>query len=226
MLLIMITIKKDTFAFLEELIANNDRTWFLENKIRYEVSKKNIEDFADEIIKGLLKIDSSISKVITAKQCVMRIYRDVRFSKDKSPYKNNFGISIAARGKGNNGEGYYIHIAPNSSFVAGGYFMPQGEHLKAIRQEIDYNAKDLIKIIENKEFKDYFLGFNQDLKLKTTPKGYDADNPSINLLKLKSFTVSHSYTDDELMSDGAVEKVLKGLKLIHPLNVFLAQAIL
>ena len=222
----MITIKKETFAFLKDLIANNDRTWFQENKIRYEAAKKNIEYFTDAIILELIKIDPSISKEITAKQCVMRIYRDVRFSKDKSPYKNNFGISIAARGKGNNGEGYYIHIAPGSSFVAGGYFMPQGDHLKAIRQEIDYNTDDFIKIIENKEFKDYFFGLSQDQMLKTTPKGYDADHPNINLLKLKSFTVSHSYTDDDMMSDDAVEKVLKGLKLIHPLNVFLAQAIL
>ena len=221
----MIMIKKETFAFLKDLIKNNDRAWFLENKNRYEVAKKNVEDFTEAIIRELIKTDSSLSKEIKAKQCVMRIYRDVRFGKDKSPYKNNFGISIAARGKGNNGEGYYIHIQPNASFVAGGYFMPQAEDLKAIRQEIDYNSDELNKIIENKDFINFFSGLSQDLKLKTTPKGYDADHPSIDLLKLKSFTVSHSITDIELMSNDATEKVLKCLKLIHPLNVFLSKAI-
>lgn len=222
----MTTIKKETFLFLEDLIANNDRTWFQENKVRYDIAKNDIDNFAQALIAEIIKTDSSIPKEITAKQCVLRIYRDVRFSKDKSPYKNHFGISIASRGKGNDGAGYYIHITPRASFVAGGYFMPQTEHLKAIRQEIDYNSDDLKNIIGDRNFKDYFLGLNQDQKLKTTPKGYDADHPDIDLLKLKSFTVSHLFDDAELIKLGAVEKVAKGLSLIHPLNVFLTQAIL
>ena len=222
----MIKIKQDTLSFLEELVANNDRVWFQENKARYEVAKKNVEDFAQAIIEPFLKIDLSIPQEVTAKQCVMRIYRDVRFSKNKAPYKNNFGISISARGKGNNGPGYYIHIQPGESFVAGGYFMPQGEHLKAIRQEIDYNTTDLLKVIDDNEFKSCFGGLDEEQKLKTTPKGYDVDHPYIDLLKLKSFTVTHSFTDQELMESNAVDSVLKVLTLIQPLNVFLAQAII
>ena len=222
----MIKIKQDTLSFLEELVANNDRVWFQENKARYELAKKNVEDFAQAIIEPFLKIDLSIPQEVTAKQCVMRIYRDVRFSKNKAPYKNNFGIGISARGKGNNGPGYYIHIQPGESFVAGGYFMPQGEHLKAIRQEIDYNTTDLLKVIDDNEFKSCFGGLDEEQKLKTTPKGYDVDHPYINLLKLKSFTVTHSFTDQELMESNAVDSVLKVLTLIQPLNVFLAQAIL
>jgi uncharacterized protein (TIGR02453 family) len=222
----MIMIKKETLSFLSDLIAHNDRVWFQENKSRYEEAKKNVENFANAIIAELIKTDGSIPKEVTAKQCVMRIYRDVRFSKDKSPYKNNFGIGISARGKGNDGAGYYIHIQPGASFVAGGYWMPQGDHLKAIRQEIDYNTADLLQVIDDKEFKDYFSALDKEQILKTTPKGYDAEHPYIEILKLKSFTVTHSFTDEELLGKNAVETVSKGLKLIHPLNVFLTHAIL
>ncbi len=222
----MITIKQESFSFLTKLIQNNDRAWFQENKSLYDAAKKNIDDFAEAIVEGILKIDASIPKDTTAKKCVMRIYRDVRFSKDKSPYKNNFGIGISARGKGNDGSGYYIHLQPGASFVAGGYFMPQGEHLKAIRQEIDYNTSDLLRILNANEFKDYFGGLDQEQKLKTTPKGYNLDHPHIEILKLKSFTVTHSISDKELLDEKGVEIVLKGLQLIQPLNVFLAHATL
>lgn len=221
----MIKIKPDTLSFLENLILNNNRVWFQENKSSYEDAKKNVEDFATAIIEPFLKIDPSIPKEVTAKQCVMRIYRDVRFSKDKAPYKNNFGIGISARGKGNDGPGYYIHIQPGGSFVAGGYFMPQGEHLKAIRQEIDYNTTDLLKVIDEQEFKTFFGGLDEEQKLKTTPKGYEIDHPYLHLLKLKSFIVTHSFSDQELMDSNAVGSVLKVLTLIQPLNVFLAQAL-
>ena len=222
----MTMIKQETFDFISDLIVHNDRGWFQENKHRYENAKKNIDEFADQIILGLSKVDTSIPKEITAKQCVMRIYRDVRFSKDKSPYKNNFGIGISSKGKGNDGAGYYIHIQPGASFVAGGYWMPEPEHLKAIRQEIDYNTDDFLKIIENPEFKSYFEKLDDEQKLKTTPKGYDADHPYIELLKLKSFTVTHPFTDNQLMKRDAIDEVLNALKLIYPFNQFLTQAIL
>jgi uncharacterized protein (TIGR02453 family) len=221
----MITIKKETLDFISDLILHNDRTWFQENKAHYEVAKINIEDFANAVIEGLLKIDTSIPSDITAKKCVMRIYRDVRFSKDKSPYKSNFGIWISAQGKGSEGPGYYLNIAPGASFIAGGNWMPQAAHLKAIRQEIDYNTSDLLNIIDDQEFKNYFGMLNEAHKLKTTPKGYNLDHPYIEILKLKSFTVTHSLTDQELMNPNVVNTVLKGFKLIQPLNVFLAHAI-
>lgn len=222
----MIMIKKATLTFLTDLIEHNDRDWFQENKHLYENAKQNVEDFANSILEEIRKTDKTIPEELTAKKCVMRIYRDVRFSKDKSPYKNNFGIGISPKGKGGDGAGYYIHIQPGKSFVAGGYWMPQSDHLKSIRQEIDYNANDFLKIIESKEFKNYFEGLDEGEKLKTSPKGYEADHPYIELLKLKSFTVTHSLSDKELASSTAVNSVVEGLKTMSPFISFLNQAIL
>jgi len=226
MLRIMTMIRKETLAFVARLIENNDRVWFQENKAEYEVAKQNIEDFANTIITELRKTDTTIPEEISVKKCVMRIYRDVRFSKDKSPYKNNFGIGISTRGKGGDGAGYYVHIQPNKSFVAGGYWMPQGDHLKAIRQEIDYNAQDLLDILEDKDFKSYFNSLDEEEKLKTVPKGYDANHPQIEMLKLKSFTVTHYFTNDQLFHRDSALAVADGLKKMYPLISFLNHAVL
>ncbi len=221
----MIMINKETFNFLKDLSANNDRDWFQENKARYEDAKQNVEKFADQILSEIKKIDSSIPNELVGKKTMMRIYRDVRFSKNKDPYKNNFGIGISSTGKGGNTPGYYIHLQPEQSFIAGGYLMPQADHLKAIRQEIDYNTQDLLNIIEDKDFKEHFGSLSEEDKLKTKPKGYDADHEHIELLKLKSFTVSERFKDSELSSITAVEKVVKSMKQIYPLTIFLKQAI-
>ena len=221
----MIMINKETFNFLKDLSANNDRDWFQENKARYEDAKQNVEKFADQILSEIKKIDSSISNELVGKKTMMRIYRDVRFSKNKDPYKNNFGIGISSTGKGGDTPGYYIHIQPEQSFIAGGYWMPQADHLKAIRQEIDYNTQDLLNIIEDKDFKKHFGSLSEEDKLKTKPKGYDADHEYIELLKLKSFTVSEKFKDSELSSITAIEKVVKSMKQIYPLTIFLKQAI-
>jgi uncharacterized protein (TIGR02453 family) len=219
-------IKKETFVFVGELIENNDRNWFLAHKSEYEMAKQNIEDFANTIITELKKTDTTIPEEISAKKCVMRIYIDVRFSKDKSPYKNNFGIGISTKGKGGDGAGYYVHIQPHQSFVAGGYWMPQGEHLKAIRQEIDYNTQDLLDILEDKDFKSYFEELDDQEKLKTVPKGYDANHPQIEILKLKSFTVTHSFINNELFHKDSALAVADGLKKMYPLISFLNHAVL
>ncbi|OAQ41670.1 TIGR02453 family protein [Pedobacter psychrophilus] len=218
-------IKKETFQFLKDLMANNDRDWFQENKAKYEEARQNVEEFADEILIEIKKIDSSIPPEFSGKKSMMRIYRDVRFSKNKLPYKNNFGIGISSTGKGGDNPGYYIQIQPGESFVAGGYWMPQADHLKAIRQEIDYNTQDFLKIIESKEFVAHFGGLNQEDKLKTTPKGYDAEHEYIELLRLKSFTVFEKLNDNVLNSSKAVETIVESLKMINPLTVFLKQAI-
>ncbi len=218
-------IKKETFTFLKGLIENNNREWFAANKNAYEIAKTNLEDFALGLVEKLSKIDQSIPADISAKQCVMRIYRDIRFSKDKTPYKNNFGIGLSNKGKGMDGPGYYVQIQPSNSFIAGGYWMPQGEAIKAIRQEIDYNAGDLKKIIHNVNFKKYFGELESNDKLKTVPKGYDASHPEIELLKLKSFTVIHQFKDSELSDTNAVAEVAAGLGMIKPLNDYLNNAV-
>ena len=221
----MTKINKKTFDFLRHLAENNDRDWFLAHKSEYETAKQNIEAFAGELLLKLWAIDKSIPENLTAKKSVMRIYRDVRFSKDKTPYKNNFGIGFSTIGKNGNYPGYYIQIQPNNSFIAGGYWMPEAAHLKAIRQEIDYNSSQLLSIIERADFLDFFGGISTDDKLKTSPKGYASDHEHIELLKLKSFTVARNFSDEEMMNEPIMDKMTKGFSLILPLIKFVKNAI-
>lgn len=221
----MITIKQSTFDFISSLIDNNNRNWFNDNKVSYDSAKENIDNFAEAVLTKVKLIDPSINPDVTAKKCVMRIYRDIRFSKDKTPYKNNFGIGISSNGKGGNEPGYYIQIQPNNNFIAGGLWMPESNQLKAIRQEIDYNTQDILSILNSKRFKNYFTTLDQEHQLKTTPKDYDASHEYIDLLKLKSFTVTHRLSNEDLLSKNALDKVVEVIQEIYPLTVFLKQAI-
>ncbi len=217
-------IHPDTFKFLKELAQNNNREWFQAHKDRYEAAQQNTIDFAAGLIKELAKIDAGVNADADPKKCVMRIYRDVRFSKDKTPYKTN--MSIGRMVSGNAGStGYYLQIEPGASFIAGGYWMPEAEHLKSIRQEIDYNAGDLKKIIEAPAFTRLFGDFTKQEKLKTLPKGYQQDNENIELLKLKSFAAVHDLKDEELTRPDAARHIAALCKEIYPLNVFLNNAI-
>ncbi|RYY08180.1 MAG: DUF2461 domain-containing protein [Sphingobacteriaceae bacterium] len=217
-------IKAETLAFLKDLVENNNRDWFLGHKSTYEQARENVIDFANELLQSLSKIDPQVNTDTDPKKCVMRIYRDVRFSKDKTPYKNNFGINFKT-GAGNAELGYYLHIQPEKSFVGGGYWMPQPDHLKAIRQEIDYNGDVLNSIISDTSFINDFSAFDQQEQLKNNPKGYEANHQYINLLKLKSFAAVHPLSDKELMDKSAVATAMKYLKKILPLNNFLNQAL-
>lgn len=221
----MITIKQETFDFLEQLRENNNREWFQENKAWYEEAKQNVEQFTEEILSFIREIDQSIPAHLTAKKSIMRIYRDIRFSKNKTPYKTNFGISISAGGKATGTPGYYFHIEPNKSFIAGGYWAPEATDLKAMRQEIDYNTSDFLKIIESKEFKDYFGGLEREDTLKFAPKGYEVDHPHIALLKLKSFVCVHDITNKSLTSGKGLDEIATGIQLIFPFNQFLQNAL-
>jgi len=218
-------IQPQTLEFLKELEDNNNREWFQANKERYESARENLIEFTVGIITGLHKIDPGVNGDLDAKKCVMRIYRDIRFSKNKTPYKNNFGVSIPASGLKLGGVEYYLHVQPGKSFIAGGYWMPEAEHLKAIRQEIDYNAADLKKTIDDKEFIKLFGEFRKQDQLKTVPRDYTADNENIDLLKLKSFIVSHQVTDKELMNAKSTDLIVNTCSKILPLNVFLKNAI-
>ena len=218
-------IQRPTFDFLRELAENNNREWFQLNKERYEIAREDVIAFTAELIKLVKKIDPGVNEALDAKKCVMRIYRDIRFSKDKTPYKNNFGVSIPAKGNKAGGAEYYLHISPGNSFIAGGYWMPEANHLKAIRQEIDYNAYELTKIVDDNEFIALFGNFREQEKLKTVPKDYSAANENIELLKLKSFVAFHQIKDDELLQNNAVEKIAKLCSKIYPLNVFINNAI-
>jgi len=216
-------IRSDTLSFLKDLAQNNNREWFADNKQRYEIAKDNVLAFAGELIKELHVFDKSISLDTDPKKCVMRIYRDIRFRTDKTPYKDNFGIGNLRAGKVH--IGYYVEIKPGNSFGGGGYWMPEAEHLKQVRQEIDYNADDLKKVIDEPQFKKLFGEFRDQEQLKTTPRDYDPANENISLIKLKSFAAIHPFTDAEIMRSDSPKKVAEVLAYIYPLNVFLNNAI-
>lgn len=218
-------IKNETLSFLADLKENNSREWFQANKERYDEAHENMLAFAGELITALSKTETGVDGSIDPKKSLMRIYRDIRFSKDKTPYKTHFAVGRFTRHKTVE-IGYYLQIEPgNKSFIAGGYWMPQGEHIKAIRQEIDYNAADLTAIVDAPEFKKSFGEFRDQEKLKTLPKGYEADNEHIELLKLKSFIAYRNLTDKEILSPNAAKNIAALCGQIHPLNVFLNNAI-
>lgn len=218
-------INSSTFKFLSDLSAENNRDWFLLNKERYEESRSNVLDFASVILAGIAEFDPAIPSTMAAKDCVNRIYRDVRFSKDKTPYKNNFGIGFSPNGKKFNGPGYYLHIHPEDSFIGGGCWLPEANLLKAIRQEIDYNGSDFRKIIEDPLFAHFFSSLDPTYKLKTCPKGYELDHPEIDFLKFKSFTFSHALSQKELANPDAAQKVIDGFAKLYPFIAFLRNAI-
>ncbi len=216
-------IRPDTFDFLSELAVNNERDWFQRHKARHDSARENILDFASRLIPKMAKSDPDISADLDVRRCVLRIYRDVRFSKNKAPYKDHVGIGIS--GKDPSGPGYYLHINPQESFLAGGSWLPGPDILKAIRQEIDYNAQDFLEIVEAPPFRNYFGEPDQEYKLKTTPKGYPADHPQIEYLKLKSFTFTHILDRKDLSSVGAVDTVAAGFAKLYPFMAFLRNAL-
>ncbi|GAB3930137.1 DUF2461 domain-containing protein [Mucilaginibacter myungsuensis] len=217
-------INQSTLDFIGDLKANNDRDWFLKHKEAYDAAQQNVVTFTGELLKELSKVDPYIDANSDPKKSVMRIYRDIRFSKDKTPYKHWFGIHKLSA-KYHLEVGYYMHIEPGATFIAGGCWWPQGDQLKAIRQEIDYNADDLKAIVDAPTFKKLFGEFRDQEQLKTIPNGYEADNENISLIKLKSFTASHKVSDAELKSKDAAAKVASILKEIQPLLLFLQNAI-
>jgi uncharacterized protein (TIGR02453 family) len=210
--------------FLKDLNKNNDRAWFEKHKPRYLEAKQSFEDFISELLKELTKMDEKLAG-LDPKKLPFRIYRDVRFSKDKRPYKINMGAGFSPNGKLVQEPGYYIHIEPgNKSFLAGGIYMPDAANLAKVRQEIDYNATRLNKILKERLFKKHFGGFDEFDKLKTMPKGYPKDHPHIELLKLKSYIVTHAYTDKQVMDKKFIKTIAGQAKSIRPLIDFIREA--
>lgn len=215
---------KNTLLFLKDLATHNDREWFTANKKRFEAASKEVETLVGEIITKAAKWDKSLEGV-QAKDCMFRIYRDVRFSKDKSPYKTAMGALIGPEGRKSTSAINYLHIEPGKSFVAGGAYMPDGPKIRAIRQEIDYNLEEFEKILGQKDFKAYFKSLEEgEHKGKMVPKGYAKDNPAVEYLKFKSIIATRYFTDKEVESVNFKELVLEGLKLVQPLNAFLNRA--
>lgn len=214
-----------TLTFLKQLGKNNNRDWFEQRRPTYLEAKDGFDDFLEALHKDLLKFDDGLS-TMNPRKIAFRIYRDVRFSKDKRPYKTNMGAGFSPGGKMEQEPGYYVHIEPgDKSFVAGGLYMPEPKTLAKIRQEIDYNPEKLLKILNEKKFKSYYGGLSDYDKLKTMPKGYAKDHPQIEILKNKSFTVSHNFKDSEVTKPDFKKKLVEACKLIKPLNEYLKEAV-
>lgn len=219
-------LSKDSVQFLEDLKANNNRDWFLDNKKRYEVFKKDYQQLVGDFLDAMKPLDPSL-EMLEVKHCTFRINRDIRFSKDKSPYKAHLGIWISSGVKGWNRSGYYIHIEKGGSFIAGGFYCPEAEDLKKVRKEIAYFHEDLEEILNNKNFKKEFGDFdrNETNLLKNPPRGYEKDHPAIEFLKLKSFETSHKFDIEEVTKGDFVEKMTAKLIVLKPLNDFINRAL-
>jgi uncharacterized protein (TIGR02453 family) len=217
----METIKKSTLDFLTGIKCNNNRDWFLEHKAQYMEARDNFQSFVQEVIDRLIVIEP-IMKGLEAKNCIYRINRDIRFSNDKSPYKSHFGAFIVRGGRKNGDRfaGYYFHIEPGASILAGGAYMPPSPWLSSIRGKIADDASELRKILNSKEFVKYFGALDGD-KLKTAPKGYPSDHPDIDLLKYKSYLVVNNASDKTVLGTDYLDTVLKVFKTMKPLNDFL-----
>ena len=213
-------LKNSTLLFLKDLHKNNNREWFNENKDRYRAAHTNVADFVEVLIEEIGKFDEEILK-IDAKKTLFRIYRDVRFSKDKSPYKTNFGAGLGM-GKSNRISGYYLHIEPGKSFLAGGVYQPEPSVLKEIRKEISMNAKEFQEILEQDDFRNNFRGLSVEQKLQRVPAGFEKDDPMAEFLKLKNFIVVHPVSNEALMKKDAAKNFAQIFKSIKPLNDFLS----
>ncbi len=208
--------------FLSELKCNNNRDWFIQNRKRYEEAKKNYEVFVQALIDAVSVFDP-ILKGLEARSCTYRINRDIRFSPDKTLYKSHLGAFIVRGGRKNGDRlaGYYFHVEPgNNSMIAGGAYIPPMPWLTAIREKLDEEGDRFLKIINKREFKDFF-GEIEGEKLKTAPKGFPKDHPNIELLKMKSFLVTRTISDTEIVSDNCIELIVRASKTMKPLNDFL-----
>lgn len=214
---------KEILDFLKDLEANNSREWFDQNRDRYDATRKKFLTVAEFMIHEIRQFDEEI-QALNPKDCVFRIFRDVRFSKDKLPFKSNYGCYVARGGKKSGFAGYYLHIQPGECFLSGGIYMPPPEHLQAIRQEIYYHPEKYIELIEDKKFKSIYTLPYFD-KLKTAPKGYPKDWAHVELIKNRSYAVGHKIEEQELFAPDFLEKAIELFKVIRPFNHYLNKAV-
>ncbi|MBN8837002.1 MAG: DUF2461 domain-containing protein [Sphingobacteriia bacterium] len=219
-------LQASTIKFLKDLKKNNNKEWFDKNRKIYETAKADFLLLVENVLKELSKKDTSIAH-LQAKDCVFRINRDVRFSKDKSPYKTNMGMSIAPKGKKGISAGYYFHVEPGGCFMGGGLYQPMPEDVKKVRQEIDYCFDEFSKIVSSKKFKSVYDGLSMDegLKLSRPPKGYDENNPAIEFLKLKSFIAMTNVADKDLTDKNLTKKIVTSFEALQPMINFLNRAL-
>ena len=217
-------LSKNLLEFLSDLKENNYKEWFHENKPRYQKLKKEFEQFVAHTIADIAQFDKSVQN-LEPKHCTFRINRDIRFSKDKSPYKTNFGAYIVPGGKKSGNAGYYIHIEPGSCFLAGGIYAPPTDRLKAVRTEIYENIEEFKKIISDSTFTKHYPNLYNEGMLKTAPKGFPKDFEDIDLLKYKHYIASKNVDDSIVVSDKFIGEVRNTFKAAYPLNKFINEGI-
>jgi uncharacterized protein (TIGR02453 family) len=216
-----------TLQFLKKLDKNNNKAWFDANRKQYEAAKLDFANLTGQVITQFGKKEPSIA-LLQPKECVFRINRDVRFSKNKAPYKNNMGASIKAGGKKSLVAGYYFHLEPGGkSFVGGGLYMPDAAIVGKIRQEIDYNYAEFLKIVQNKRFVAQYggLDFSEGMSLVREPKGYEKENPAITYIKLKSWVATAPLSDTALQDKNLATQLTKAFEYLQPLISFLNEGI-
>ena len=216
-------IEQSTLDFLSDLKYHNEREWFLKNRKRYDDARNNFESFVQAVIDRIADFDPILNG-LEVKSCTYRINRDIRFSNDKTIYKTHLGAFIVRGGKKNGDRyaGYYFHVEPgNNSMIAGGAYIPPMPWLTAIREKIDEQGDTLVKIINNKDFRDFF-GEIEGEKLKSAPKGYCRDNKYIEYLKLKSFLISKIISDKDITGRECFDNIIKASRAMKPLNDFLS----
>lgn len=210
-------VSKSTLTFLADLKVNNNRDWFNEHKTTFQKEQKNVKVFYNQIMKHLNQHDEIESLKM------FRIYRDVRFSKDKTPYKPHFAGHFVRKGKSLRG-GYYLRIRPGESFLAGGFWEPNKEDLFRIRKEFELDASEIRDIIAEEKFQNYF-GTLKGESLKTAPRGFDKEHPDLDLIKMKQFIVQRYFTDEEVLAPNFLEEIDASYKAMRPYFDFMSDVL-
>lgn len=213
-----------TLDFLKDLAKHNHKDWMDEHKKRYLQAKENVIELVSEVLTQVSKFDPGVSE-LAPKKTLFRINRDIRFSKNKDPYKTNFGAFLVEGGKNSGNPGYYLHLQPGNNFLGGGIYQPQSDVLAKVRQEIDYNGNELRNIIENKKFKSVYGEPYGDDRLKTAPKGYPKDHENLDLLQLKHYIFMRNVSDSEVTSKDFVSNISQYYQTLYPFNQFLSRAL-
>lgn len=218
-------LQASTLKFLKDLKKNNNKPWFEKHKDLYLGAKEDIEQMVENVIAGFGKTDPDIG-TLQPKDCTYRIYRDVRFSRDKTPYKIHMGAYLNRGGKKTPTAGYYMHFEPGRNMAGGGLWMPMAPELNKVRQEIDYNLPEWTKILGNRSFrKNFSEGLEKEELLSRPPKGYTDDNPAVEYLKLKSFVVTRPFSDAEVQSKSFLKELLKTFESMKDFIYFLNRAL-
>lgn len=219
-------LQPSTLKFLKDLKKNNNKPWFDAHRSAYDTAKEDFANFIQSVIDRHSKTDKTISS-LKAKDCMFRINRDIRFSKDKTPYKTNFGASINKGGKKSVFGGYYFHCEPGESFVGGGLWVPMPPDLKKVRQEIDYCFDEFKKIISSSKFKKVYgeLYREEDVSLVKVPQGFEKDNPAADYIKLKSFLAMKNLNEKDILSKDLLKQTVEAFEALNPLLQFINRAL-